>query len=271
MALHGPRRAAPSGCLRVPPPAGATPSCPSPPDRCQAPTSGHTRGTQVRKRPRTQPCFPGVPMFLLSYHLDAAHLVVELGEVVDLDNEAAIEREIVRLLPCCGPRAIIVDIRTPLLTPRALGLLLRVRGQAEERGVSMAVVAGYDKAREVRAPRGSTVCCGSPAPSRARSCAAVVLRSRRRRGTRSRAAAAVRRRPPGPRRGRSARTPTPPGLASRESADGRGGCRWPGPDGGSAPWCTPPRSRFPSCCGVFGTELAPARRRRADRAGGERA
>ncbi|MBW3709030.1 anti-sigma factor antagonist [Streptomyces griseus] len=86
---------------------------------------------------------------LLSYHLDAAHLVVELGEVVDLDNEAAIEREIVRLLPCCGPRAIIVDLHTPLLTPRALGLLLRVRGQAADRGVSMAVVAGYETAREV--------------------------------------------------------------------------------------------------------------------------
>ncbi|WP_256726196.1 hypothetical protein [Streptomyces sp. MNU77] len=54
---------------------------------------------------------------LLSYQLDAIHLVVELGEVVDLDNEAAIEREIVRLLPCCGPRAIIVDLHTPLLTP----------------------------------------------------------------------------------------------------------------------------------------------------------
>ncbi|MFF7495866.1 MULTISPECIES: STAS domain-containing protein [Streptomyces] len=93
-------------------------------------------------------------MFLLSYHLDAAHLVVELGEVVDLDNEAAIEREIVRLLPCCGPRAIIVDIRTPLLTPRALGLLLRVRGQAGERGISMAVVAGHDKAREILSAAG---------------------------------------------------------------------------------------------------------------------
>ncbi|PVC85667.1 STAS domain-containing protein [Streptomyces sp. CS014] len=93
-------------------------------------------------------------MFLLSYHLDAAHLVVELGDVVDLDNEAEIEREIVRLLPCCGPRAVIVDIRTPLLTPRALGVLLRVRGQAEERGISMAVVAGYDKAREILSAAG---------------------------------------------------------------------------------------------------------------------
>ncbi|MFD6659529.1 STAS domain-containing protein [Streptomyces parvus] len=93
-------------------------------------------------------------MFLLSYQLDAAHLVVELGEVIDLDNELAIEREIVRLLPCCGPRAVIVDIRTPLLTPRALGVLLRVRGQAEERGISMAVVAGSDRAREVLSAAG---------------------------------------------------------------------------------------------------------------------
>ncbi|MFE7138708.1 anti-sigma factor antagonist [Streptomyces sp. NPDC057644] len=93
-------------------------------------------------------------MFLLSYHLDATHLVVELGETIDLDNESAIEREIIRLLPCCGPRALIVDIRTPLLTPRALGLLLRVRGLSEERGVSMAVVAGYDTAREVLSAAG---------------------------------------------------------------------------------------------------------------------
>ncbi|CAH9419239.1 hypothetical protein SGL43_06294 [Streptomyces globisporus] len=93
-------------------------------------------------------------MFLLSYHLDAAHLVVELGEVVDLDNEAAIEREIVRLLPCCGPRAIIVNIKTPLLTPRALGVLLRVRGQAGERGISMAVVARHDNASEILSAAG---------------------------------------------------------------------------------------------------------------------
>ncbi|MFB7435202.1 STAS domain-containing protein [Streptomyces microflavus] len=93
-------------------------------------------------------------MFLLSYHLDPAHLVVELGEVVDLDNEAAIEREIVRLLTCCGPRAIIVDIQTPLLTPLALGVLLRVRCQAGERGISLAVVAGYDKARETLSAAG---------------------------------------------------------------------------------------------------------------------
>ncbi|MFH9298684.1 STAS domain-containing protein [Streptomyces sp. NPDC017520] len=93
-------------------------------------------------------------MFLLSYHLDAAHLVVEVGAVVDLDNEATIEREIVRLLPCCGPRSLIVDLRTPLLTPRALGLLLRVRGRAGERGVSMAVVAGCATAREVLSAAG---------------------------------------------------------------------------------------------------------------------
>ncbi|MEU5284305.1 STAS domain-containing protein [Streptomyces sp. CA-278952] len=93
-------------------------------------------------------------MFLLSYHLDAAHLVVELGAVVDLDNEATIEREIVRLLPCCGPWALIVHLRTPLLTPRALGLLLRVRGRSEERGVPMVVVAGYDTAREALSAAG---------------------------------------------------------------------------------------------------------------------
>ncbi|MFH9397261.1 STAS domain-containing protein [Streptomyces sp. NPDC017413] len=93
-------------------------------------------------------------MFLLSYHLDAAHLVVELGAVVDLDNEARIEREILRLLPCCGPRALVVDLRTPVLTPRALGLLLRVRGRSEERGVPMVVVAGYDTGREALSAAG---------------------------------------------------------------------------------------------------------------------
>ncbi|MFI1188387.1 STAS domain-containing protein [Streptomyces californicus] len=86
-------------------------------------------------------------MFLLSYHLDAEHLVVELGETVDLDNESAVEREILRLLPCCGPGAVIVDLRTPLLTPRGLHVLLRIRSHAEERGVTLAVAAGHDTAR----------------------------------------------------------------------------------------------------------------------------
>ncbi|MEI7031744.1 STAS domain-containing protein [Streptomyces pratensis] len=88
-------------------------------------------------------------MPLLSYRLDESHLVVEVCEVVDLDNEAAVERDLLRLLPCCGPHTVIVDVLTPLLTPRSLGLLLRVRGRAEERGVVLAVVARYGTAREV--------------------------------------------------------------------------------------------------------------------------
>lgn len=88
-------------------------------------------------------------MSFLSYRLDESHLVVELCEVVDLDNESAIEQEFLTLLPCCGPSTVIVDVLTPLLTPRALGVLLRVRGEAEQRGVSIAVVARYETAREV--------------------------------------------------------------------------------------------------------------------------
>ncbi|ARF71206.1 STAS domain-containing protein [Streptomyces sp. NPDC012600] len=88
-------------------------------------------------------------MVLLSYHLDDAHLVVELSDAVDLDNEAAIERELLRLMPCCGPSTLIVDVVTPLLTARALGVLLRVRADAEQRGVSLAVVARFQTAREV--------------------------------------------------------------------------------------------------------------------------
>ncbi|MFD8620980.1 anti-sigma factor antagonist [Streptomyces sp. DSS69] len=88
-------------------------------------------------------------MPLLSYRLDESHLVVELCEVVDLDNESAIEQELLTLLPCCGPSTVIVDVLTPLLTPRALGVLLRVRGEAEQRRVSIAVVARYETTREV--------------------------------------------------------------------------------------------------------------------------
>ncbi|MFD8064116.1 STAS domain-containing protein [Streptomyces cyaneofuscatus] len=88
-------------------------------------------------------------MPLLSYRLDESHLVVELRDVVDHDNEAAIEQELLTLVPCCGPSTVIVDIVTPLLTPRALGVLLRVRADAEQRGVSIAVVARYETAREV--------------------------------------------------------------------------------------------------------------------------
>ncbi|MEW1630995.1 anti-sigma factor antagonist [Streptomyces sp. NPDC089173] len=87
-------------------------------------------------------------MPLLSYRLDESHLVVELCNVVDPDNESAIEQELLTLLPCCGPSTVIVDVVTPLLTPRALGVLLRVRGDAEQRGVSIAVVARYETARE---------------------------------------------------------------------------------------------------------------------------
>lgn len=93
-------------------------------------------------------------MPLLSYRLDESHLVVELCEVVDLDNESTVEQDLVRLLPCCGPHTMIVDVMTPLLTPRGLGVLLRVRGQARERGVSLAVVARYDTAREVLSAAG---------------------------------------------------------------------------------------------------------------------
>ncbi|MFJ1594823.1 anti-sigma factor antagonist [Kitasatospora albolonga] len=88
-------------------------------------------------------------MVLLSYHLDDVHLVVELSDAVDPDNEAAIERELLRLMPCCGPSTLIVDVVTPLLTARALGVLLRVRADAEQRGVSLAVVARFQTAREV--------------------------------------------------------------------------------------------------------------------------
>ncbi len=56
-------------------------------------------------------------MVLLSYHLDDAHLVVELSDAVDLDNEAAIERELLRLMPGCGPSTLIVDVVTPCSPP----------------------------------------------------------------------------------------------------------------------------------------------------------
>ncbi|MFJ7329890.1 STAS domain-containing protein [Streptomyces cyaneofuscatus] len=93
-------------------------------------------------------------MSLLSYRLDESHVVVELWEVVDHDNESTIEQELSRLLPCCGPSAVIVDVLTPLLTPRALGVLLRVRGAAEQRGVSIAVVARHETTREVLSAAG---------------------------------------------------------------------------------------------------------------------
>ncbi|WP_411082229.1 STAS domain-containing protein [Streptomyces sp. cmx-18-6] len=93
-------------------------------------------------------------MPLPNYRLDESHVVVEIEEVVDLDNESVIEQELTRLLPCCGPSTLIVDLRTPLLTPRALGVLLRVRGLAQERGVSVAVVAGHERAREVLSAAG---------------------------------------------------------------------------------------------------------------------
>lgn len=88
-------------------------------------------------------------MFFLSCHLNPSRPVAELHDVVDLDNAPLVERELRQLVPPRGPGAVIVGPHTPIVTSTALRLLLRTRRHAEERGVSLVVVAGGATARRV--------------------------------------------------------------------------------------------------------------------------
>ncbi|MGC5343009.1 STAS domain-containing protein [Streptomyces sp. DT24] len=89
-------------------------------------------------------------MSCTSYLLSDHHLVAELHDVIDIDNEAAVERELRRLLPDAGgPHVLIVDIHTPIVTATALNVLLRLRRTAEERGIVLCVTARCSAARRV--------------------------------------------------------------------------------------------------------------------------
>ncbi|WP_299538663.1 STAS domain-containing protein [uncultured Streptomyces sp.] len=88
-------------------------------------------------------------MPLFSYRLDASRTVVELCDPVDLEDVTSTERALLAALPPRAPGALVVDVRTPLLTPLALGVLLRVRRRGEETGVPLAVVARHRTARTV--------------------------------------------------------------------------------------------------------------------------
>ncbi|MFD7517377.1 STAS domain-containing protein [Streptomyces niveus] len=69
--------------------------------------------------------------------------------VMDPGNELLVEQELRRLLPCCGPRTVVVDMYASLVTSSTLRVLLRVRRQAREQGVTLMVVARHPLAREV--------------------------------------------------------------------------------------------------------------------------
>jgi hypothetical protein len=94
-------------------------------------------------------------VYFLSYHPHESCLVIEVRDVVDFDNERVVEQELRRLLPRCGARTVVVDVCTPVVTPSALRVLSRVRGLAEERGVTLVVVARHALAREVSVSPGA--------------------------------------------------------------------------------------------------------------------
>ncbi|MEV8564941.1 STAS domain-containing protein [Streptomyces sp. NPDC051322] len=84
-----------------------------------------------------------------SYHLDARHQVIELRDVIDIDDEPPIERELCLLLACSPARAVIVDLHTPIVTTATLRLLLRLRQAADQYGIVLCVTARHPQAARI--------------------------------------------------------------------------------------------------------------------------
>ncbi|MEV6794455.1 anti-sigma factor antagonist [Streptomyces sp. NPDC051320] len=84
-----------------------------------------------------------------SYRLDARHQVIELRDVIDIDDEPPIEQELCLLLSCSRARAVIVDLRTPIVTTATLRLLLRLRQAADQYGIVLCVTARHPQATRI--------------------------------------------------------------------------------------------------------------------------
>jgi anti-anti-sigma factor len=87
---------------------------------------------------------------ITSLDLPGRHVtVLELHDVVDIDNQAVLEKELRLMLPGCGPRSVVIDIRTRLVTAAALHMLLRLWRTAQARGISLGVAARHPAARRI--------------------------------------------------------------------------------------------------------------------------
>ncbi|WP_051703457.1 STAS domain-containing protein [Streptomyces sp. NRRL F-5630] len=78
-----------------------------------------------------------------------AVLVVPFDGLVDLDNEEETETALFRTLDRVAARLVVVHIRSRIVTPQALRVLLRARTRAGERGTVLCVAAPFPVARRV--------------------------------------------------------------------------------------------------------------------------
>ncbi|MET7456834.1 STAS domain-containing protein [Streptomyces sp. NPDC005574] len=77
------------------------------------------------------------------------HLVIELHDVVDIDNDAAMEERLRRLVAESETHRVIIDIRTPVVTTACLEMLLRLRQAFLPLGVMITVATRHPLARRV--------------------------------------------------------------------------------------------------------------------------
>jgi anti-anti-sigma factor len=78
-----------------------------------------------------------------------AVLVVPFDGLVDLDNEEESETALLRTLDRAAARLVVVHVRSRIVTPHALRLLLRARARTSERGAVLCVAAPFPVARRV--------------------------------------------------------------------------------------------------------------------------
>ncbi|MGW0333234.1 STAS domain-containing protein [Streptomyces sp. NPDC003011] len=88
-------------------------------------------------------------MLFPCHRLSEGHLVIQIDDVIDFDAEGAAQRRLQREISRSATRTVIIDVRTPLVTAAAVGVLLRTRRFAHSRGAVLCVVARQPLARRV--------------------------------------------------------------------------------------------------------------------------
>ncbi|MDN3295814.1 STAS domain-containing protein [Streptomyces ficellus] len=83
------------------------------------------------------------------HRLTAGQLVIEINDVIDFDQEDAVQRDLRAVISRSGARTVIIDVRTPLVTAAAVNVLVRLRRSADRRGAVLCVVARRPLARKV--------------------------------------------------------------------------------------------------------------------------
>ncbi|NGN66293.1 hypothetical protein G5C51_20625 [Streptomyces sp. A7024] len=84
----------------------------------------------------------------IRFELDC--LVIELPDVIDIGNEAAVRAELLLHLRDCGrhTRRVVLDLTAPLATAAAISVVLDAQQEAAEHGLLLSVAAPRRLARE---------------------------------------------------------------------------------------------------------------------------